>query len=333
MNKNPIDFVILWVNPNDESWQRDRNRFKTNVNTDERIIRYRDWENLQYLFRGIEKFTPWVNKVHFITYGHLPKWLNVHHPKLNIVNHKDYIPENYLPTFNSDSIELNLHRLDALSENFVIFNDDTFVLKEMLENDFFVDDKPRDAALLNVHCYDMETIFTLAPFVNIGVINKYFDMHKVIKENLRLWFHPSYGISVLRNLYLQPCPRFPGMRMDHLPCSHLKSTFSKLWDLEYDIFDQTSKNRFREKTSINHWVMKEWNIASGNFVPRSPKVGKSFAMNCDNINYIGNCISQQKYKLICLNDTEMTNKEFDLCKEKIIKSFEIILSEKSEFEI
>lgn len=41
-------------------------------NIDNRVIRYRDWENLKYWFRGVETFAPWVNKVYFITYGHIP---------------------------------------------------------------------------------------------------------------------------------------------------------------------------------------------------------------------------------------------------------------------
>ena len=61
--------------------------------SDDRDIRYRDWDNLQFWFRGVEKFAPWVNKIHFVTYGHLPKWLNVNNKKLNIVNHKDFMPE------------------------------------------------------------------------------------------------------------------------------------------------------------------------------------------------------------------------------------------------
>ena len=83
-------------------------------------------DNLQYWFRGVGKFAPWVNRIHFITYGHLPPWLNVDHPKINIVRHTDYIPKKYLPTFNSHVIELNIHRIEGLANCFVYFNDDTF---------------------------------------------------------------------------------------------------------------------------------------------------------------------------------------------------------------
>lgn len=333
MNNNPIDFVILWVDPSDVKWQEERNRYYSNVNNDKKESRYRDWDNLQYLFRGIEKFAPWINKVHFVTYGHIPEWLNIDHPKLNIVKHEVFIPKEYLPTFNSDSIELNLYRISELSENFVLFNDDMFLLSPLNETDVFKDDIPCDAALLNVHCYDPETIFTLAPIMNIGIINKYYNFHTILKDNFKLWYNLSYGINLLRNIYLLPCPRFPGMRMDHLPCSHKKSTFKKLWDLEFDILDQTSKSKFRNRLSVNHWLMKEWNMVNGNFVPRSPKIGKSFAININNIEHVANYVKNQKSKMVCLNDTEMSKDEYLYCKNKLIESFNYILQERSKFEL
>ena len=54
-------------------------------------------------------------------------WLNDNHPKLHIVNHRDYIPEECLPTFGPNPLMLNLHRIPGLSDRFVLFNDDTFV--------------------------------------------------------------------------------------------------------------------------------------------------------------------------------------------------------------
>lgn len=333
MSNSNVDFVILWVDPNDKEWQLEKKKYQTSINEDDGDARFRDWENLQYLFRGIEKFTPWVRKIHFITCGHLPKWMDVNNPKLNIIKHTDYIPEKYLPVFNSDPIELNLHRIEDLSEQFVLFNDDMFLLDKMNEKDFFENNLPKDSALLNVHCYSIDEMFTLAPFLNIGIINKYFDMKKVLKGNFRKWYSIKYGLNTLRNLYLLPCPRFPGMRMDHLPCSHLKSTFEEMWRLEYDLLDQNSANRFRNQLSINHWLMKEWNMVSGNFTPRKSNIGKSYIITDKNIDTISQIITSQKRKMACLNDGKMSDDDYKRCKKIIIDSFNKILPNKSGFEI
>ncbi len=141
-NGGKIDFVLLWVDGSDLRWLEEKNRYSDSggiVSASQSAARYRDWDNLQYWFRGVEKFAPWVNKIYFITWGHTPSWLNKAHPKLKIVNHRDFIPEEYLPTFNSNAIELNLHRIDGLSEHFVAFNDDMFIIDHVEARDFFIE--------------------------------------------------------------------------------------------------------------------------------------------------------------------------------------------------
>ena len=100
-----IDFVIPWVDGNDPAWQEERRKYKPDTGADASAARYRDMGILKYWFRAVEAYAPWVNRIHFITWGHLPEWMNTDHPKLHIVNHKDYIPAEYLPTFNANPIE------------------------------------------------------------------------------------------------------------------------------------------------------------------------------------------------------------------------------------
>lgn len=66
---NPIDFVITYVNGNDIEWQKQKNEYSPNKTADINPNRYREWDNLIYLFRGIDSFAPWVHKVHFIVCG------------------------------------------------------------------------------------------------------------------------------------------------------------------------------------------------------------------------------------------------------------------------
>ena len=147
-----IDFVIAWVDGGDPAWQRERDRYgkmgektaveetgereKSGVACDTRDVRYRDWDCLRFWFRSVEQNAPWVHKIYFVTWGHVPKWLNGNHPKLEIVRHEDYIPGEFLPTFNSHTIELNFHRIPGLSEQFVYFNDDMFLLQQVSPDSF-----------------------------------------------------------------------------------------------------------------------------------------------------------------------------------------------------
>ena len=153
-----IDIVIPWVDSNDPKWRLEKEKCSPSQKgeaaaVDDSDARYRDWDTVKYLFRSIEMYMPWVNKVFFITYGHLPSWMNKNCEKLRIINHRDYIPDEYLPTFCSHTIELNIHRITDLSEHFIYLNDDILALRRMEEEDFFLKGLPRDYAILNpINC-------------------------------------------------------------------------------------------------------------------------------------------------------------------------------------
>ncbi|WP_368901472.1 stealth family protein [Oceanobacillus oncorhynchi] len=327
-----IDFVITWVDGNDAAWQKERDKYKKVKDGDNRNVRFRDWENLQYLFRGIEEFTPWVNKVHFITWGHVPKWLKEEHPKLNIVKHSDFIPEEYLPTFNSHTIELNLHRIEGLAEKFVYFNDDTFITKEMKEVDFFKKGLPSDSAILSPVIGNFRGSISPIIINNMEIINSTFQKSKVLKNNWKKWFHPLYKKDNISTLLLLPWSKFVGFKNPHLPVSYLKETFTILWNLEEDLLDTTCKFKFRSKQNINHWLMRYWQLVNGKFTPRDTKIGYCYSMTNNN-KHIFNAIKNKKFYLTCVNDNDSDPiNDFELEKESLIDAFEHILPNKSSFE-
>ena len=132
MAEKPIDIVIPWVDSNDLQWRRNKNYYADLEGRkeliDESDVRYRDWDIVRYLFRGIDMYMPWVRTVHFVTVGHLPTWMNTEAERLHVVRHDEYIPKEYLPTFSANPIELNIHRIPGLADQFIYFNDDIIVL-------------------------------------------------------------------------------------------------------------------------------------------------------------------------------------------------------------
>ena len=86
-----IDFVILWVDGNDPDWQAEKSRYQSEKEDDSNTVnRYRDWNLLPYWFRAVENFAPWVRKIHFVTWGHVPKFLQLDNSKLHIVRHDEF---------------------------------------------------------------------------------------------------------------------------------------------------------------------------------------------------------------------------------------------------
>lgn len=331
-----IDFVIMWVDGNDINWQQEKEKYSINKNADGTIYRYRDWDLMKYWFRGIEKFAPWVNKIHFVTWGHVPDFLDVNNPKINIVNHKDYIPQKYLPTFNANTIELNLHRIKDLADKFVLFNDDLFLINKVKPTDFFKNGYPMDTVALNVHCPKKSLISQYFCINDVNIVNEHFNFKKSIKNNFFKWINLKNGKHMARTLILLGCPRFPGFWQHHLTSSYNKKTFEKIWEKEKDILNNTCMHKFRETTDVNQWVFKEWQIASGNFSNRSIKFGKTYYIDRDGIETskksIIDYISKQKGKIIAINDGPMTDKEFKDIVISLKREFNNLLPEKSSFE-
>ncbi len=117
----PIDFVVTWVDGSDEEWIAQKNKYleKNTTSVDVRKRRFRNWDNFQYWFRGVERFAPWVNHIYLVTPGHFPKWLNLDNPKVTLVDQSTLFDEKYLPTFNNCAVELLMYKIQGLSEHFV----------------------------------------------------------------------------------------------------------------------------------------------------------------------------------------------------------------------
>ena len=335
MNKefktSDIDFVLIWVDDTDPEWIKSKQSFKNdseqyNLNN----VRYRDWDTLKYWFRAVEKYAPWVRKIHFVTCGHTPKWLNLKHPKIHFVKHKDYIPEEYLPTFSANPIELNLHRINDLSDKFVYFNDDCFLNDYVTPEDFFINDLPCDCAILNLQNMDRLGIPNIV--VNdLCIIEDYFDFKKQFIEFKSKWLNLKYGKLLLRTLMLLPWAKYVGFYEPHLPNSFLKKTFFDVWDKETELLGKVSSHKFRSDSDVNQWLMRYWQLASGKFVPRTPGIGKMFSVN-GQLQEIITSIMKHKYKLICINDSEKIQ-DISRQKNEIINAFQLMLPDKSKFEI
>ena len=285
-----------------------------------------------YWFRGVEKFAPWVNKVHFVTYGHIPSWLNVNCPKLNVVNHKDFIPEEYLPCFNSSALEIHFHRLKNLSEKFVYFNDDMFLIDRVEPEDFFKHGMP-----VTFGCFGKEISIQRqkedAYFEHLAtdaaVISKFFEKRKTILMNLPKFFNLKYGKQQIHN-FLTLFDKSYVLDSTHMPQAFTKRTYSEMWRLAPDIMGQTAKTRFRKGNTVNQDVFKSFQVLSGNFYPQSRKIGTPLFFSDET--KLKDTIENQRYKMCCVAD-DVADDDFEDAVERLRGYFEHILPNKSQFEL
>lgn len=324
-----IDFVIPWVDGNDPDWRREFAVARHAANEDASEIRYRDWRNLQYWFRAVEQFAPWVRRIQFITWGHLPAWLNTSNPKLHIVNHTDYIPSAYLPTFNSNVIELNIPRIEGLAEHFVLFNDDTFLCRPSTPTDFFRKGLPCDMARLSV--VQPSSVGHIV-YNNLELINASHSKNETLRRHFAKWFSPRYGaVNLLKSLTLVPWSTFSGILDHHMPQPYLLSQFEHAWNTWGTQLDATCHHPFRDLTDLSHWLIRYDALCRGQFRPRGLSDCSLMTIGDDSIDSICRDIETQRYRMICMNDsTQIT--DFETLSSRLCHAFDEILPEKSSYE-
>lgn len=359
MSQPKIDFVITWVDGTDPKWLAEKLRtlqetdFPETQKTDSSDLRFRnDFDFLRFWFRGVEKFAPWVNQIFFVTYGHLPSWLNLNHPKLKIIRHEDFIPQDFLPTFNSHTIENHLHLIPGLSEHFVYFNDDFYLLKATKATDFFVkasSKKPvknQNHSKISSEIYLPRAFFAenilinnpsrdIFPYIqmnNMALINQKYRKSDFYRQHFSKAYHLKYGIFNFRNLLLSPWKEFSLIYDPHCASSYRKSTFKEVWREYKEQLGLTSARPFRSSQDISHLIFFYTQLLEGNFVPRSPHFSHHTMLSSDERNNqkIVQYIKQQKYHILCVNDGEV--KDPAKTKTALEQAFTKILPEKSQFE-
>ncbi len=333
VNDKTIDIVITWVNGSDSDWQKRKNEYLKKPDTDLRDERYRDSGSLKYLLRGINLHAPWVRKVHLLTEGHLPDWLNTECEKLNVVKHADFMPAETLPTFNSNAIEMYLHKIPDLSERFIYFNDDMLILKDVEESDFFVGNKPKDMlALQPVVANPNNPVMSNIFLNNSIVISRHFDKEESIKRNRSKYYHVGYPVKYfIYNILENAFPLYTSFYTVHGPSPFLKSTFEEVWEKEREVLYATANNHIRSKDDVSQYLFREWEKQKGNFVPSN--LHRNFAyfeIGNDNRKLIS-CIKGKKKKLICINDT-CKEVDFEKAVNEINDALESSLSQNSPFE-
>ena len=330
-----IDFVILWVDGNDPEWIKEKNKYSgKDENENNSTNRYRDWGLLPYWFRSVEKFAPWVRKIHFVTWGHIPEFLNVNSPKLHIVRHDEFIPKEYLPTFSSHAIEMNIHRIPGLSEHFVYFNDDMFMLRPFKEDDFFRDNLPCTyGGEVPIELVGNIGTWQHAAVNDLGIVNAHFPKREAVKQYGKKYVAKQYRWKDnLRTIMLEKLhpDYFTGFKNIHAPGAYLKSAFEEVWNAEYDKLDSTCRDKFRTSDNVNQWVVLWWQVASGQF---SPYIVDNLVdtVTEESIDRLCDAIENQKHKYICINDPE-ENIDFESLNKKIISAFMRLLPETCSFE-
>ena len=293
-----MDIVITYVNGLDPVWQQDYEKYTSQPVLEKR---FRDWGTLRYLFRGIAENMPFIRKVHLVVSheSQVPEWIDRN--EVHIVLHKDIIPAEYLPTFNCNPIEMHLHRIEGLDEEYLYFNDDVFPMKPCSATDFF------DGG----HCY-------LGMSRHLFV----FDMFKRICRNSDTLARKALGLRSSL-LFLRP---------QHVCTPMFKSECEELYDKVKEEIAKTSSARTRNGENLNQYLFLDYMFLKGRLV-RHRLSKKHFSVGIVSGEKLRKFITQPSHKLVCVNDVQLSEERYAELRTALLEAFEERFPQKSKYEL
>lgn len=291
-----MDIVITYVDGNDPVWKQDYEKY-TNVPIMQK--RFRDWGTLKYLLRGIEVNMPFIRNVYLVVShpSQVPQWVD--QTQLKIVLHSDIIPEEYLPTFNCNPIEMHLHRIEGLDEEYLYFNDDLYPLAPCRPEDFFRNGK----GVLGFSRH----------FLASG-------MYKKICRNSDTHARKALGLK----------PSFCFVRPQHTCTPMFKSECEQLYSiLEQDIL--ASLTRVRTSGNLNQYLFLDYQLYKGRMV--NEKISnKHYSVAVASPEKLKSFILSPTRNLMCVNDVHLSEERYMKLRSAMIEAFELKFPQKSRFE-
>lgn len=297
-----IDLVYLWVDGADVDWYRKRNSYlPPKEQRDLESFSECRWTNsdeLKYSLRSVEKYAPWINHIYIVADGQQPSWLDVENPKISIIDHKDILPNEILPTFNATVIEYGLVNIKGLSEYFLFANDDMFFFQSISPS-FFIDNE-----ILNCRFYRNEP--TLA-----GVQGTYATM--VLEAN-----------SVISKDYPDIAEEINCLFPHHNIDIYSKSIVKEVLHKYQEWVDASIIHRFRSESDLHRHIFSLYTVAIGKgriVLPPSEQgiINKllrilkilwkgydSLYVTPGNLEMYRKVLLTRKISLICINDDEQT---------------------------
>ena len=277
-------------------WQRD---YEKHTNQPVLEKRFRDWGTLRYLFRGIAENMSFIRKVHLVVSheSQVPEWVNRN--EVHVVLHKDIIPAEYLPTFNCNPIEMHLHRIEGLDEEYLYFNDDMFPMCKCEPTDFFRNGR----GILGVSRH----IFAM-------------NMFKKICRNSDRLARKALGLS----------PSLLFFRPQHICSPMLKSECCDLFaKAESEI--RASLTRVRCEHNLTQYIYLNYMYLRGKLINRRLSK-KHFSVGLASASELRDCLMKPTHTFVCINDVKLYGSRFEELQRAVTGAFEERFPLKSKFE-
>ena len=310
--ENDIDLVYLWVDGNDPKWVEKRNACIGRPEEGSGVNckgRYADNDELKYSLRSVELYAPWIRRIFIVTDEQTPRWLDTSNPKIRIVDHKEILPAESLPCFNSNVLEHHLHKIPGLAERFLFANDDMFFNRPVVPGDFFAADG------LPIARMNRRPFRKLTLFVKEKVLGKPMSNYLQIIQRTALAVERKYGI-------------YYGDKMHHNIDAYLKSSHEHVREAFDAEIAPTLGNHVRASNDIQRHLYTYAALVERRMHRRYVGRRTSFRFHIDNTKHYAK-LAKCNPMLFCMNDSQYAT---DADRQRVTEFLSERFAEKSSFE-
>ena len=329
--KSPkIDAVIAWVDGSDPALikrQQKYLKFELNKNIPgAEKTRFNSLNEIKYCLISILKFAPYLRKIFIVTDQQDPNiypLVQKHFPKrvsdIHVVDHQEIFEgfESFLPTFNSICISNMLWKIKGLSDHFIYFNDDVFIVRPTNPSTFFKNNKPV-----------LRGKWRLPPYERI-----LWDKSKYFFEKLFMGVEkektPSFQINQWNAAKLQGF-NFRFFISGHVPLALNKKKLEEFFTNNPEILKQNIIYRFRSYNQFNTVSLAnhiEYNKGNLNVVSSNALYIKPYKRNGDYIlKKFSNYQKDKEILFICFQSLDLASKSIQhLVQKKMNEILEVNL--------
>ncbi|MEV7885081.1 stealth family protein [Streptomyces sp. NPDC002817] len=281
----PVDAVYTWVDGDDPAMAAKRRAHQalshnTIAPRETGASRYTSHDELRYALRSLEMYAGFVRHVYLVTDSQIPDWLDPQAEGLTVIDHRDILPADALPVFNSHAIESRLHHIPGLSEHYLYFNDDVFINRPVGAEHFF-------------HGNGIARI-PLSPLkLGIGAPHPLEPAPNSAGKNAREIISRFHGRQITNKSL-------------HTPHPQLLSVMREMESLGIEELDRTSYSRFRSTSDVapastlhHHWAMATARAVPADYRFRYVQLGTP-----DMRRRLSRLAAGEDVDFFCLNDVD-----------------------------
>ena len=284
-------------------YQNINNNDNTLKNTSLNIAATRNYNTIQYLLRSIDKNMSWVNNVYLVVQSEsqVPNWVNKETVK--IITHDKFIPEEFLPTYNSMTIDMFIHKIPGLSERFFKFDDDIIILRNLRPTMFF----NNKICKCNAHGRD---------------INNFPENEQFYKK---IWLNST---NIVRRLFNE---EFSSIyyRTDHGITPMVKSDNNLVFNNQKNKI-YASITKYRNPKNLVSWMYAIYQFYKNNKISYNDCSNK--LLRFDDFGTMVNTLELQNYDTVCINDNGLTYKNYKYQISFLHKTLNNIFPDKCKYE-